>query len=115
MFVFRKFAPRCSVCRLPIRPDVEDEEAVRFVALDRSFHIQCYRCEVSNLLSIPGNKIKSCYLFLTLIFCFRIVTQGWDHRLKAKDVILWMDICCVKAATLREFKFLHRQYLLKFK
>lgn len=28
-------------------PEPGQEETVRVVALDRSFHIQCYKCEVS--------------------------------------------------------------------
>lgn len=47
VFVYRKFAPKCSVCQFPIMPEVGQDETVRFVALDRSFHVQCYRCEVS--------------------------------------------------------------------
>ncbi|KAI2663548.1 hypothetical protein H4Q32_012105 [Labeo rohita] len=43
----KKFAPRCSVCTEPIMPAPGQEETVRIVALDRDFHVQCYRCEVS--------------------------------------------------------------------
>lgn len=42
----RKFAPRCSVCGNAIMPEPGQEETVRIVALDRSFHISCYKCEV---------------------------------------------------------------------
>lgn len=45
----RRFAPKCSVCQHPIMPEAGQDETVRFVALDRSFHVQCYRCEVSGL------------------------------------------------------------------
>lgn len=31
-------------------PEPGQEETVRVVALDRSFHIQCYKCEVSILI-----------------------------------------------------------------
>lgn len=48
---FRKFAPRCSVCKEPIMPAPGQEETVRIVALDRDFHVQCYRCEVSMLIT----------------------------------------------------------------
>ncbi|XP_069776123.1 thyroid receptor-interacting protein 6 isoform X2 [Narcine bancroftii] len=41
-----KFAPRCSVCAKPIMPEAGQEETVRIVALDRSFHLNCYKCEV---------------------------------------------------------------------
>ncbi|MEQ2174976.1 hypothetical protein GOODEAATRI_013303 [Goodea atripinnis] len=42
----QKFAPRCCVCHEPIMPAPGQEETVRIVALDRDFHVQCYRCEV---------------------------------------------------------------------
>ncbi|RXG71664.1 Lipoma-preferred partner-like protein [Armadillidium vulgare] len=42
----RKFAPRCSVCNEPIMPEAGKDETVRVVALDRSFHVNCYKCEV---------------------------------------------------------------------
>lgn len=47
--IFRKFAPRCSVCKEPIMPAPGQEETVRIVALDRDFHVHCYRCEVCGI------------------------------------------------------------------
>ncbi|XP_076306589.1 uncharacterized protein LOC143223063 isoform X2 [Tachypleus tridentatus] len=41
----KKFAPRCCVCKQPIMPEPGQQETVRVVALDRSFHVKCYRCE----------------------------------------------------------------------
>jgi len=61
----RKFAPKCSVCQFPIMPEVGQDETLRFVALDRSFHVLCYRCEVSKLsfkmlsLSINNHEKKN--------------------------------------------------------
>jgi hypothetical protein len=43
----QKFAPRCYACHRPILPTIGQEETIRIVALDRSYHIDCYRCEVS--------------------------------------------------------------------
>lgn len=45
----KKFAPRCCVCRMPIISEPNQPETVRVVALDRSFHIRCYRCEVRTI------------------------------------------------------------------
>lgn len=53
-FYPRKFAPRCSVCGGAIMPEPGQEETVRIVALDRSFHIGCYKCEVRG----PGQGVK---------------------------------------------------------
>ncbi|KAF7203896.1 lipoma-preferred partner [Nothobranchius furzeri] len=56
----KKFAPRCCVCSEPIMPAPGQEETVRIVALDRDFHVQCYRCEdCSSLLSEGENQ--GCY------------------------------------------------------
>lgn len=46
----RIFAPRCCVCMEPIMPKPGEEETVRVVALDRSFHFECYKCEVRHYI-----------------------------------------------------------------
>lgn len=62
----RQFAPKCSVCQLPIMPEAGQDETVRFVALDRSFHVQCYRCEVS----ILAFKLFNYYTNKNVFFIF---------------------------------------------
>lgn len=49
LFLFSKFAPRCAVCTKPIVPEEGKEESVRVVAMDKSFHVNCYRCEDCNM------------------------------------------------------------------
>ncbi|KAG9277741.1 hypothetical protein AMEX_G7780 [Astyanax mexicanus] len=56
----KKFAPRCSVCQEPIMPAPGQEETVRIVALDRDFHVQCYRCEDCGCLLSEGDN-QGCY------------------------------------------------------
>ncbi|XP_051563201.1 lipoma-preferred partner homolog [Myxocyprinus asiaticus] len=56
----KKFAPRCSVCKEPIMPAPGQEETVRIVALDRDFHVQCYRCEDCGCLLSEGDN-QGCY------------------------------------------------------
>nr|KAF6419796.1 zyxin [Rousettus aegyptiacus] len=41
----KQYAPRCSVCAEPIMPEPGREETVRVVALDKNFHMKCYKCE----------------------------------------------------------------------
>ncbi|CAL8137266.1 unnamed protein product [Orchesella dallaii] len=57
----KKFAPRCSVCKLPIMPEPGKEETVRVVALDRSFHVNCYKCEDCGLLLRSEAEGRGCY------------------------------------------------------
>lgn len=78
-FRSRKFAPRCCVCMHPIMPEHGKEETVRVVALDRSFHVQCYRCEVMtfvNLYSIMCEIQNYFYYDLHLARVSHIITNN---------------------------------------
>ncbi|XP_066149214.1 thyroid receptor-interacting protein 6-like isoform X2 [Euwallacea fornicatus] len=55
------FAPKCWVCRQPIMPEPGEEETVRVVALDHSFHIQCYKCEDCGLVLSSEAEGRGCY------------------------------------------------------
>lgn len=65
----KKFAPRCCVCELPIMPEQGEEETVRVVALDRSFHVRCYRCEDCGLLLSSEAEGRGCYPLDDHILC----------------------------------------------
>ncbi|XP_073182640.1 thyroid receptor-interacting protein 6-like isoform X2 [Lepidochelys kempii] len=65
----RKFAPRCSVCGNAIMPEPGQEETVRIVALDRSFHIGCYKCEECGLLLSSEGEGRGCYPLDGHILC----------------------------------------------
>ncbi|KAE8589279.1 hypothetical protein XENTR_v10017504 [Xenopus tropicalis] len=41
----RRYAPRCTVCGDPIAPEPGRDETVRVVALEKNFHMMCYKCE----------------------------------------------------------------------
>ncbi|XP_061815289.1 thyroid receptor-interacting protein 6 isoform X2 [Nerophis lumbriciformis] len=65
----RKYAPRCSVCGEPIMPEMGQEETVRIVALDRSFHVNCYVCEECGLLLSSEGEGRGCYPLDGHILC----------------------------------------------
>ncbi|XP_075906670.1 thyroid receptor-interacting protein 6 isoform X2 [Nelusetta ayraudi] len=65
----RKYAPRCSVCGEPIMPEKGQEETVRIVALDRSFHVGCYVCEECGLLLSSEGEGRGCYPLDGHILC----------------------------------------------
>ena len=69
MIYYRKFAPRCCVCRLPIMPEPGEDETVRVVALDRSFHVACYKCEDCGLLLSTEAEGRGCYPLDDHILC----------------------------------------------
>ncbi|GAB1290322.1 Thyroid receptor-interacting protein 6 [Apodemus speciosus] len=65
----RKFAPRCSVCGGAIMPEPGQEETVRIVALDRSFHIGCYKCERVWAAAVSEGECQGCYPLDGHILC----------------------------------------------
>lgn len=65
----KKFAPRCCVCNQPIMPEPGQEETVRVVALDRSFHIQCYKCEDCGLVLSSEAEGRGCYPLDNHVLC----------------------------------------------
>ncbi|XP_069753773.1 lipoma-preferred partner isoform X2 [Narcine bancroftii] len=64
----KKFAPRCSVCNQAIMPADGQEETVRIVALERDFHLHCYRCEDCGTLLSDGDT-QGCYPLDGHIYC----------------------------------------------
>jgi len=65
----RKFAPKCSVCDEPIMPEPGQEETVRVVALDRSFHVACYKCENCGLVLSSEAEGRGCYPLDGIVLC----------------------------------------------
>ncbi|XP_054164509.1 lipoma-preferred partner homolog isoform X2 [Oppia nitens] len=65
----KKFAPRCCVCKEPIVPEPGKTETVRVVALDRSFHVNCYKCEDCDLLLSSEAEGRGCYPLDDHILC----------------------------------------------
>ncbi|XP_055594939.1 lipoma-preferred partner homolog [Uranotaenia lowii] len=65
----KKFAPRCCVCNKPIMPEPGQDETIRVVALDRSFHINCYKCEDCGLLLSSEAEGRGCYPLDDHILC----------------------------------------------
>ncbi|KAI2807655.1 hypothetical protein BLOT_005593, partial [Blomia tropicalis] len=63
------FAPRCSVCNDPIVPEPGKTETVRVVALERSFHVSCYKCEDCDLLLSSEAEGRGCYPLDDHILC----------------------------------------------
>ncbi|XP_077463543.1 lipoma-preferred partner isoform X3 [Stigmatopora argus] len=78
----RKFAPRCCVCGEPIMPAPGQEETVRIVALDRDFHVHCYRCEDCGCLLSEGDN-QGCYPLDGHVLC-KNCNSGRIQALSAK-------------------------------
>lgn len=80
----RRFSPLCVSCNEPIVPAPGSEETVRVVALDKNFHLKCYRCEVRHLTFLV---IHSCrrkpnlenFLFFVSIPGLRSPSLHWSR------------------------------------
>ncbi|KAL0985124.1 hypothetical protein UPYG_G00153170 [Umbra pygmaea] len=71
----RRFSPLCVSCNEPIVPDPGSEETVRVVALEKNFHLKCYRCEdCTRPLSIEADA-DGCYPLDGRILCMKCHTQ----------------------------------------
>ena len=85
----RKFAPRCCVCGHAIMPQPGNEETVRIVAMDKSFHVECYKCEVHTIL------IVACQLLLYVICSLIIVVFLYSEQFDILVPSYVRQICCV--------------------
>uniref|UniRef100_A0A3Q3WSL4 Zyxin n=1 Tax=Mola mola TaxID=94237 RepID=A0A3Q3WSL4_MOLML len=71
----RRFSPLCVSCNEPIVPAAGSEETVRVVALDKNFHLKCYRCEdCARPLSIEADE-DGCYPLNGKILCMKCHTK----------------------------------------
>ncbi|XP_063250196.1 zyxin isoform X2 [Prinia subflava] len=70
----RKYAPRCSVCSEPIMPEPGKDETVRVVALEKNFHMKCYKCEdCGKPLSIEADE-NGCFPLDGHVLCIKCHT-----------------------------------------
>ncbi|XP_006127411.2 zyxin [Pelodiscus sinensis] len=70
----RKYAPRCSVCTEPIMPEPGKDETVRVVALEKNFHMKCYKCEdCERPLSIEADE-NGCFPLDGHVLCMKCHT-----------------------------------------
>ena len=53
IFHFRLHSPKCFKCTKPIAPAAGEKEAMRIIAMDKSFCLSCFTCKVNNLLLHP--------------------------------------------------------------
>lgn len=65
----KKFAPKCAICDDPITPEPGQEETVRIVAMDKSFHVSCYKCEKCGVKLTSEQEGKGCYPLDGRILC----------------------------------------------
>ncbi|XP_058017483.1 filamin-binding LIM protein 1 isoform X1 [Ahaetulla prasina] len=65
---YRRFAPVCGVCEEPIIPQ-DGRDAYRIECLGRSFHEDCYRCEMCQVLLSLEPTEDGCYPLGSRLLC----------------------------------------------
>ena len=53
---YRLHSPKCFKCGKPICPEPGEKEALRIIAMDKSFHKACFVCEVSFVRTFKPNR-----------------------------------------------------------
>lgn len=64
-----RFSPRCAVCLKAIAPSGNETEVARVIAMDRSYHVDCYRCEDCGLRLNSKIEGQGCYPLENHLFC----------------------------------------------
>uniref|UniRef100_A0AAF5DMN1 LIM zinc-binding domain-containing protein n=1 Tax=Strongyloides stercoralis TaxID=6248 RepID=A0AAF5DMN1_STRER len=64
-----KYSPRCATCLKPIAPAHNETEVPRIIAMDKSYHVECYRCEDCGLQLNSKIEGKGCYPIESRLFC----------------------------------------------
>ncbi|KAK0393094.1 hypothetical protein QR680_000054 [Steinernema hermaphroditum] len=64
-----KYAPRCAICSRPIIPEAGEKDSVRVIAMDKSFHVNCYRCEDCGLQLSSQVEGHGCYPLDQHLYC----------------------------------------------
>ncbi|TMS40215.1 hypothetical protein L596_006619 [Steinernema carpocapsae] len=64
-----KYAPRCAICSRPIIPEDGEKDSVRVIAMDKSFHVGCYRCEDCGLQLSSQIEGHGCYPLDQHLYC----------------------------------------------
>uniref|UniRef100_A0AC34QJE6 LIM zinc-binding domain-containing protein n=1 Tax=Panagrolaimus sp. JU765 TaxID=591449 RepID=A0AC34QJE6_9BILA len=64
-----RFSPRCAVCLKAIVPSAGETEVSRIVAMDRSYHVACYKCEDCGLQLNSKIEGQGCYPLESHLFC----------------------------------------------
>uniref|UniRef100_A0A8C4EK92 Filamin binding LIM protein 1 n=1 Tax=Dicentrarchus labrax TaxID=13489 RepID=A0A8C4EK92_DICLA len=58
---YRKYAPKCNACKKLIIPKEDGTDSYNVECLGRSYHENCYRCEVGVLQLSPEPNEHGCY------------------------------------------------------
>uniref|UniRef100_A0A914EGW6 LIM zinc-binding domain-containing protein n=1 Tax=Acrobeloides nanus TaxID=290746 RepID=A0A914EGW6_9BILA len=66
---YEKFSHTCATCQKNIVPKENETEVDRVVFMDRSYHVECYKCEDCSLELNSQIEGRVCYPLEEHLFC----------------------------------------------
>jgi hypothetical protein len=83
----KMFAPKCAGCHNPIIPLPGETKSQRLIAMNLSFHVDCYRCsECDVLLTTTDDKESRCYPIDDSPLCLHC-NKKWSSNKSKKQII----------------------------
>ncbi|CAF0753152.1 unnamed protein product [Didymodactylos carnosus] len=67
------YAPRCAKCGYQICPEDGFDETVRIVAMNKNYHVSCYKCEDCDC-QLSDNAENLCYPLNETLLCYNCST-----------------------------------------
>ena len=68
---FRMFSICCAGCKQPIVPKKGQTKAPRIRALDKDYHLSCFKCYDCSLVLSPGVKGRECWPVKHRLLCYQ--------------------------------------------
>lgn len=78
----RKYMPKCWGCKQLIIPPPGEVEVVRIIAMDHSFHIECFKCEDCGFVFSQKGENGRCYPIDGRLLCLNCNTKRSEYSSK---------------------------------
>jgi len=73
------YSPKCEKCKKAIAPEPGQQEALRIIALEKSFHKACFTCKACEM-SLSDKNSGGCYPVDSDLFCKRCSVDAINNR-----------------------------------
>jgi len=77
----KKFSVVCAGCKKSITPKKGETKASRLRAMEKDYHLECFKCSDCSLVLKPGVKGKECWPIKEQLFCYKCyIRRPTAHR-----------------------------------
>jgi LIM domain-containing protein len=67
----KRFSVVCAGCKKAITPKKGETKASRLRAMEKDYHLECFKCSDCSLVLKPGVKGKECWPIKSKLFCYK--------------------------------------------